>query len=60
MPGLLKHLHCWIWAWATRDEGQALTEYALILALVALVAVVALEVLGGGVKAAITTVGSAA
>lgn len=35
----------------TRQDGQALTEYALVLALIALVAVVALELLGGGVKA---------
>lgn len=38
-------------AWLTREQGQALTEYALVLALVALVAVVALTLLGGGIKA---------
>jgi pilus assembly protein Flp/PilA len=34
-----------------REEGQALVEYALILALVALVAIGALTALGGSVSA---------
>jgi pilus assembly protein Flp/PilA len=58
MPDLLKALHCRIWTMATRDEdGQALIEYALVLALIALVTVVALEVLGGGVKGAFNSSG---
>ena len=40
------------------DVGQALTEYALILALIALVAVVALALLGGDVSSELTTIGS--
>jgi pilus assembly protein Flp/PilA len=40
------------------DEGQGLTEYALILALIAIVAIVALNFLGGKVTSALSTVGN--
>ena len=40
------------------EEGQGLTEYALILALIAIVAIVALNFLGGKVTNALSTVGS--
>jgi pilus assembly protein Flp/PilA len=40
------------------DEGQGLTEYALILALIAIVAIAALTFLGGKVNDALSTVGS--
>jgi pilus assembly protein Flp/PilA len=39
------------------EEGQGLTEYALILALIAIVAIVALQFLGGAVTNALSTVG---
>lgn len=51
MLDIFTALYWRITARLTCDEGQALTEYALVLALVALVAVVALELLGGGIKA---------
>jgi pilus assembly protein Flp/PilA len=38
------------------DEGQGLTEYALILALIAVVAIAALRFLGNGVKSELTSV----
>lgn len=38
------------------EEGQGLTEYALILALIAIIAIVALNVLGGKVSNALSTV----
>jgi pilus assembly protein Flp/PilA len=38
------------------DEGQGLTEYALILALIAIVAIAALTLLGGKVTSALNTV----
>jgi Flp pilus assembly pilin Flp len=38
------------------DEGQGLTEYALILVFIAIVAVLALTFLGGGVSNALSTV----
>lgn len=41
-----------------REEGQGLAEYALILALVAIVVIVALQVLGTQVKTIISTVGA--
>lgn len=37
------------------EEGQGLTEYALILALIAIVAIAALTLLGGGVTSALNT-----
>jgi Flp pilus assembly pilin Flp len=40
------------------DKGQGLAEYALILGLIAIVAIVALIFLGGQVKTLLSTVGS--
>jgi Flp pilus assembly pilin Flp len=44
---------------ATSDDGQALVEYALIVSLVSLVAVTALQLLGGNVTAALDSVAAA-
>jgi pilus assembly protein Flp/PilA len=41
-----------------REEGQGLAEYALILALIAVVAIVALLFLGNQVSTILSTVGS--
>jgi pilus assembly protein Flp/PilA len=38
------------------DDGQGLTEYALILALIAIVAIAALTLLGGSITSALSTV----
>ncbi|MDA8067182.1 MAG: Flp family type IVb pilin [Actinomycetota bacterium] len=38
------------------EEGQGLTEYALILALIAIIAIVALTFLGGKVSDVLSTV----
>ena len=40
------------------DEGQGLTEYALILVLIALIAILALTFLGASVSNALSTVGN--
>ena len=40
------------------EEGQGLTEYALILALIAIVAIAALTLLGGKVTDALSSVGN--
>jgi pilus assembly protein Flp/PilA len=44
-------LQTWIAEQRDREEGQALVEYALILALVSVVAIAALEALGTGIVA---------
>jgi Flp pilus assembly pilin Flp len=41
----------------TREHGQGLAEYALILALIAIIAIVALIFLGGQVSTIISNVG---
>jgi pilus assembly protein Flp/PilA len=41
-----------------KDQGQALTEYALILALIAIVAIAALHFLSNGVKSELSSVAS--
>jgi pilus assembly protein Flp/PilA len=40
------------------QDGQGLTEYALILALIAVVAIVALKLLGGKVTSVLSTIGN--
>jgi pilus assembly protein Flp/PilA len=45
--------------WLTRDEGQALVEYALILALIAVFAIGALQLLGGNVSTILNSIASA-
>jgi pilus assembly protein Flp/PilA len=46
-------------AWMSRhNEGQGLAEYALLLALIAIVAIAALLFLGGQVSTVLSTVGS--
>ncbi len=47
-----------IYTWLHSDEeGQGLAEYALILALIAILAIVALIFLGGQVSKVLSTVG---
>jgi pilus assembly protein Flp/PilA len=48
-------LRRWLGELASQDGGQGLVEYALVLALVALVAIVALNVIGGRVTDVIST-----
>ena len=43
-------LYLWIRNLLTDEEGQTLTEYALILVLIAVVAIVAVTALGGGIS----------
>jgi pilus assembly protein Flp/PilA len=48
-----------IWAWLHRDEeGQGLAEYALILALIAVLAIVTLLFLGGRINTVLSTLGN--
>ncbi len=43
---------------AARSEGQGLAEYALILALIAVIAVTALVFLGGRISTILNTIGT--
>jgi Flp pilus assembly pilin Flp len=45
--------------WTRTDDGQGLAEYALVLALIGIISIVALLFLGGTVKTALSTVGDA-
>ena len=56
MSAFLK-LRLYIWNTLSGDDGQGLTEYALILALIAIVAIVALSFLGGSVTRVLSSVG---
>ena len=40
----------------TREEGQDLAEYGLILALIAVVAIAALTALGGGITGTLSSI----
>jgi Flp pilus assembly pilin Flp len=42
-----------------RDEGQGLAEYALIISLIAIVAIVALMFLGSNISTTLSSVGNA-
>jgi Flp pilus assembly pilin Flp len=45
-------------AWFANDEGQVLMEYALVLALIAIVTIGVLEALGGDISLLLHRVGS--
>ncbi len=51
-------LHALISSFRTDEDGQGLAEYALILALIAMVAVLALIFLGGQVQTMLSKVGA--
>jgi pilus assembly protein Flp/PilA len=60
----MKKLNNWLLgraaAYKTRDEeGQGLAEYALILAFIAIVCIVALQTLGGGISSKLGSVSAA-
>jgi pilus assembly protein Flp/PilA len=52
-------LQAWFARARDREEGQALVEYALILALIAVFCIGALELLGGSVSAQLTAISEA-
>jgi len=45
-----------MWAWMSREEGQDLTEYALIIALIVIAAVAAVTLLGTNISNVLTNV----
>jgi pilus assembly protein Flp/PilA len=52
-------LQTWVASIRDREEGQALVEYALILALIAVVSIAALTTLGLNVSARLTDIATA-
>ena len=52
-------LHALIASFRRDEEGQGLAEYALILALIAIVAIAALVFLGGQISAILSSIGQA-
>jgi Flp pilus assembly pilin Flp len=46
---MLDHIRLWVDAMRSKDEGQALVEYALILALVSVASIIVLGQLGGAI-----------
>lgn len=52
-------LQTWVASMRDREEGQALVEYALILALIAVVSIAALTALGTSVSNQLTAIGNA-
>jgi pilus assembly protein Flp/PilA len=59
MLRMIVGLQTWIATARDREEGQALVEYALILALIAVVSLVALEALGTGVSTQLQAIADA-
>lgn len=60
MPKVLDNLLSRFLVWAVAEDGQALTEYALVVALIGLIAVVALTTLGHNATSVFTTVARSA
>ena len=56
---LIARAQMWVMSLRDREEGQALVEYALILALIAVVCITALETLGGNVSAKLDEIATA-
>jgi len=55
----MTHLYLWIRNCLAREEGQDLAEYALLFALIALVAVGAVTLLGGNVSTVFNRIAAA-
>jgi Flp pilus assembly pilin Flp len=52
----LNRLHAGLRTATSRQDGQALIEYALIISLIALVAIVALQTTGTNIKGVLNTI----
>jgi len=48
-----------IWSWLRRKEGQDLTEYALIIGLIVILAVGAITLMGTSIQGILSTIASA-
>ena len=58
MPNRLKSLYAALRTWSACEAGQGLTEYALILVLVAIVGILALALIGGQASTQIHAAGN--
>ncbi|MBC7232243.1 MAG: Flp family type IVb pilin [Chloroflexi bacterium] len=47
-----------LWAWLRREEGQDLTEYALIIGLIVILAVAAVALLGTNISSVLSNIAS--
>jgi pilus assembly protein Flp/PilA len=47
-----------VWSWMCREEGQDLTEYALIIALIVIACVAAVTLLGTNISSVMDNVAS--
>jgi pilus assembly protein Flp/PilA len=54
----MNHLQSWLTSTLDREEGQGLAEYALILALIAIIAIAALVFLGTQISTILSRVGA--
>ena len=54
----MTYLLVWLSSFTRRDEGQGLAEYALILALIAIVTILALTFLGRQISTILSYIGS--
>jgi pilus assembly protein Flp/PilA len=59
MTKLAAYYYCWQARLRDREEGQALVEYALILALIAVFAIASLRLLGQDVDKILSSIASA-
>ncbi len=56
---MLARINAWVLRLFAREEGQALAEYGLILALIAVVAIAALTALGLAISGQLNTISAA-
>jgi len=55
----MSKLQNWVIALKSREEGQGLAEYGMILALIAVVAIAAVTTLGGDITSTFTSMSGA-
>jgi Flp pilus assembly pilin Flp len=48
----------WLTSWLRRDEGQDLTEYALLIALIVILAIAAIALLGQSISEVLSHIAS--
>jgi pilus assembly protein Flp/PilA len=56
---MLTYLGWWLSRWRRNEDGASLVEYALLVALIAVVCIVAVSVIGSNASSKFSLVGSA-